>query len=117
MKATIKKPLMTNKALMASKLRASATPKKRRIRQTLDRFVVVATNLNNVPKDSSGWTASLTTGTTTITADFDDFGVVRFPTIATLTTVSYILRIRDANGVVLTNKTIPADREFYVARF
>ena len=115
--APIKRTPLSKKAPMASKVRASATRKKRRIRQTLDRFIVVATNLSNVPKDSTGWTASLTTGATTVTADFDDFGVVRFPTISTLTTVSYILRIRNANGDVLVTRNIPADREFYVARF
>lgn len=102
---------------MARKLRASATPKKRRIRQTFDRFVVLATDLNNVPKESAGWIAALTRGTTTTTAPFDDFGVARFPTITTLTTVSYVLRIRDADGNQLTLKNVPADREFFVARF
>lgn len=117
MKASDKKTVMAKRAAIAAKVRPSAVRKRRRIRQTLDRFIVVATNLNNIPKDSSGWTASLTGGGNTVTADFDDFGVVRFPTISTLTTISYILRIRDANNNVLATRTVPADREFYVARF
>ncbi|WP_410511926.1 hypothetical protein PaeBR_18015 [Paenibacillus sp. BR2-3] len=125
MKAPIKrtplssKALIAKKALMAKKVKAAAPRKRRRIRQTLDRFIVLATNLaaTPVPRDTTGWSASLTTGGTTVTADFDDFGVVRFPTISTLTTVSYTLRIRNAEDVVLVTRTVPADREFYVARF
>ncbi|SDK93054.1 hypothetical protein [Paenibacillus jilunlii] len=112
-----KKALLAKKAMMARKANAKPVRRRRRIRQTFDRFVVLATDLNNVPKDSTGWTASLTSGSTTVTADFDEFGVVRFPTISTLTTVSYLLRIRDAAGNQLTQKNIPANREFYVARF
>lgn len=120
----IKKPVnkqavMAAKALAAKRVKAAATRKKRRIRQTLDRFVVLATSLgtNSTPKDSSGWTASLKSGTTTVSADFDDFGVARFPTISTLTTVPYLLTIRDENGVVLKSFNVPSDREFFVARF
>lgn len=99
--------------------KAAATKKKRRVRQTFDRFVVLAisTNASGTPKQSTGWTASLRTGTTTVTTDFDEFGVARFPTISTLTTVQYILTLRDENGTILRNFTVPADREFFVARF
>lgn len=81
--------------------------------------MVLATSLgtNSTPKDSSGWTATLKNGTTTVNAEFDDFGVVRFPTISTLTSVPYLLTIRDENGVVLKSFNVPADREFFVARF
>ncbi|HBS45703.1 MAG TPA: hypothetical protein DEA91_16810 [Paenibacillus sp.] len=122
--AMIKKPVnkqavMAARALAAKRVKAAATRKKRRIRQTLDRFVVLATSLgtNSTPKDSSGWTATLKNGATTVNADFDDFGVARFPTISTLTTVPYLLTIRDENGVVLKSFNVPAEREFFVARF
>ncbi|MEK5236270.1 hypothetical protein NST99_11335 [Paenibacillus sp. FSL L8-0470] len=112
-----KRALMAKKALMARKAKASAVKKKRRIRQSLDRFIVIATNLSNAPRDTSGWTASLTNAGVTTTADFDDFGVARFPTITTLTTVPYLLRIRDANGNSVVSRNVPADREFFIARF
>ncbi|WP_052098330.1 hypothetical protein [Paenibacillus stellifer] len=115
-KATVKKTVAVKKP-SASRAKAVAPRRRRRIRQTLDRFVVIATNLNSVPRDTSGWTAELSRNNTTITADFDDFGVARFTSISTLTTVSYILRIRDDNGTVLTTRTVPANREVYVARF
>jgi hypothetical protein len=101
----------------AKAAKAAAVRKRRRIRQTLDRFVVIATNLSNAPRSTSGWTATLTRGTTTVTADFDDFGVARFPTINTLTTVSYVLRIRNADGELQNTSNVPADREVAVARF
>ncbi|WP_019911952.1 hypothetical protein [Paenibacillus sp. HW567] len=112
-----RKALLAKKAMMAKKANAAAVRRRRRVRQTFDRFVVLATSLGNVNKDTTGWTASLTTGTVTITTDFDDFGVARFPTIVTLTTVSYILRIRDDAGNLLTTKNVSANREFFVARF
>lgn len=112
-----KKALLAKKAMMARKAKAAPVRRRRRTRQTFDRFVVLATSLGNVPKDSTGWTASLTSGATTVTTDFDDFGVARFPTITTLTTVPYILRIRDDAGNLLTTKNIPPNREFFVARF
>ncbi|ASA23241.1 hypothetical protein [Paenibacillus donghaensis] len=121
MKVPNKKPVLKNRTLLSSKLRSAAAPRKRRrIRQTLDRFIVVAVNANstNSPKDTSGWTATLTPETgAPITADFDDFGVARFTTISTLTDVSYTLRIRNANNMVLVTRAVPANREFYVARF
>jgi len=118
LKPTDKKKIMANRALMAGKLRSAAAPKKRRIRQTFDRLVVLAVSTNNVPKESEGWTATLTRNNATVaTASFDEFGAVRFPTISTLTTVSYVLRIRNADGNLLAQRNIPADREFYVAIF
>lgn len=109
------------KLLMIQRLKAAAAAapkqKRRRIRQVLDRFVVIATNTANVPRDTSGWTATLTRGTTTVTASFDDFGVARFATIPTLTTVSYVLRIRNEDGDLLVTRNVPADREVYIASF
>lgn len=116
-----RKALLAKKALMAKKANARVVKKvvrqRRRVKQTFDRFVVLATSLGNVNKDTTGWTASLTTGAVTVTTDFDDFGVARFPTITTLTTVSYTLRIRDEAGNLLTTKSVSANREFFVARF
>ncbi|WP_277470256.1 MULTISPECIES: hypothetical protein [unclassified Paenibacillus] len=113
-----KKALLAKKALMARKTNAKKVVKrKRRIKQTFSRFVVLATSTGNVNKDTTGWTASLTSGTVTTTTDFDDFGVAQFPTISTLTTVSYVLRIRDEAGNLLTTKSVSANREFFVARF
>ncbi|MDF2859378.1 MAG: hypothetical protein K0Q87_5229 [Neobacillus sp.] len=110
---------MIKRALLIRKLRASALKKKKRIRirQILDRFHVIATNLNNIPRETTGWTAALTRGATTTTANFDEFGVARFPTIATLTTVSFVLRIRNADGDLLVTRSVPADLEVFVARF
>lgn len=118
-KKTVDKKAVMARALAAKKVKAAATKKKRRVRQTFDRFVVLAisTNASGTPKQSTGWTASLRTGTTTVTTDFDEFGVARFPTITTLTTVQYILTLRDENGTILRNFTVPSDREFFVARF
>ncbi|WP_207952945.1 hypothetical protein [Paenibacillus agricola] len=108
---------MMKRALMVKKLKASALKKKKRIRQTFDRLHVIATNLSNAARDTTGWTATLTRGTTTIRADFDEFGVARFGTISTLTTVSYVLRIRNADGDLLATRNVPADIEVFVARF
>ncbi|WP_313640602.1 hypothetical protein MHH52_10040 [Paenibacillus sp. FSL K6-0276] len=114
-----KKAVMATRALAAKRAKAAATRKKRRVRQTLDRFIVLAigTNASGTPKATTGWTASLRTGTTTVTTDFDEFGVARFPTISTLTTVSYLLTLRDENGANIRSFTVPSDREFFVARF
>ncbi|NMO94368.1 hypothetical protein [Paenibacillus lemnae] len=115
---TIRKTSATrNGGLLKKPVRSAAVRRRRRIRQTLDRFVVIATNNNDVPRTTTGWTATLTRGTTTITANFDDFGVARFDTISTLTTVSYVLRIRNADGELQVTRNVPADREVYVARF
>lgn len=119
-KKTVNKKAVMARALAAKKARAVASRKRRRIRQTLDRFIVVAigTNASGTPKDTTGWTASLIrTGNPTITADFDDFGVVRFPTVTTLTTVPYLLTLRDENGNAIRSFNVPSDREFFVARF
>ena len=105
------------RTMQAKAAAAAAKKRKRRIRQTLDRFVVVATNTANVPRDTSGWTATLTRGTSTFNASFDDFGVARFETIPTLTTVSYVLRIRNEDGDLLVTRNVPADREIYIASF
>jgi hypothetical protein len=123
--AMIKKPVnkqavMAAKALAAKRVKAAATRKKRRVRQTLDRFIVLAigTNATGTPKDTTGWTASLLrTGNPAIVADFDEFGVARFPTVSTLTTVPYLLTLRDENGNAIKSFNVPSDREFYVARF
>ncbi|WP_138495782.1 hypothetical protein [Paenibacillus pinistramenti] len=108
------------RAKAAAKAKATA-PKRRRVRQTLDRFIVLAVSPNgtNTPKDSAGWTARLIPqgGGTSITANFDDFGVVRFPNITTLTDVAYTLTIFDENNNALVSRSVPANREFYVARF
>ncbi|MEK4041849.1 hypothetical protein NYE44_10845 [Paenibacillus sp. FSL L8-0493] len=118
-KTVNKKAVMASKVLAAKKAKAAPTRKKRRIRQTLDRFIVVAigTNATGTPKDTTGWSASLRAGTTTVTADFDEFGVVRFPTISTLTSVPYLLTLRDESGATIRSFNVPADREFFVARF
>lgn len=121
MKVPVKKTALVkrNRTAVPSRARAVAPRRRRRSKQTLTRFVVLATSTNSAstPKNSSGWVATLTGGPTPISAEFDDFGVVRFDTISTLTTIPYTLRIVDENGTTLTNKSIPAGREFYVARF
>ncbi|WP_405110282.1 hypothetical protein MHH28_00445 [Paenibacillus sp. FSL K6-1217] len=104
---------------MAKKARAAAVrPKRRRIRQVLNNFIVLAVNNNNVPYETQGWMATLTRSSgTVITAQFDEFGVAQFNTISTLTSVSYTLRIIDADNVQRTQKFVPSNREFFVARF
>lgn len=97
----------------------AASPRRRRIRQTLSRFVVVATTTSNAQRDTANWTAELTrvsTGTV-VTANFDDYGVAQFSTIPTLTTVSYRLAIINADGTEVFTRTIAPGREVFVARF
>ena len=119
-KKTVNKKAVMARALAAKKAKAAAPRKRRRIRQTLDRFIVVAigTNAAGTPKDTTGWTATLTrTGNAPIPAEFDEFGVARFPTVTTLTTVPYLLTLRDENGNPIRSFNVPSDREFFVARF
>lgn len=120
LKESEKKALMAKRLLMAKKAKASAVvrPKRRRIKQVLTNFIVLAVNNNNVPYETQGWTATLTRSSGTVTtAQFDEFGVAQFNTISTLTTISYTLRIIDADNVQRTQKFVPANREFFVARF
>ncbi|WP_148927185.1 hypothetical protein [Paenibacillus methanolicus] len=107
------------KAVKKSAVKKPAARKKRRIRQTLERFHVIAVQqtTTNLPYDTPGWTATLTRGTITLTAEFDDFGVARFNNIPTLTTVGYTLRIFDEANNQLTQKSVPSGLEVYVARF
>lgn len=120
MKESEKKALLAKRQWMAKKARAAAAvrPKRRRIRQVLNNFIVLAVNNNNVPYETQDWKATLTRSSgTVITAQFDEFGVAQFGTISTLTTVSYTLRIIDADNVQRTQKFVPSNREFFVARF
>ena len=124
---TTKKPMITKKALMMKRWKAAIAAKtitaktivakrgKKKIKQTLERFHVIATNANGIPLDTPGWTATLTRVGTTRTADFDDFGVARF-NINTLTTVSYTLRVRNADGEQQAQRAVPADLEVIVVR-
>ncbi|MFD2876700.1 hypothetical protein ACFTAO_13175 [Paenibacillus rhizoplanae] len=116
MKESEKKALLAKRQLMAKKARAAAVvrPKRRRIRQVLNNFIVLAVNNNNVPYETQGWTATLTRSSgTVITAQFDEFGVAQFNTISTLTSVSYTLRIIDADNNQRTQKFVPSNREFF----
>ncbi len=109
---------MARRALMLKKQAqaAAARRKRRRVRQTLDRLIVIVTTQGGNPRNTSGWTATLTGGPSPVTAEFDDFGVVRFPTISTLTEIEYLLRVRDANNNTVANRTIPANREYFIVR-
>lgn len=114
---------MAAKAVLAKaapkRKQMAASPRRRRIRQTLSRFVVVATTTSNAQRDTANWTAELTrvsTGTV-VTANFDDYGVAQFSTIPTLTTVSYRLAIINADGTEVFTRTIAPGREVFVARF
>lgn len=119
LKESEKKALLAKRLQMVKKARAAAVrPRRRRIRQVLNNFIVLAINTNNVPYETQGWRATLTRSSgTTITAQFDEFGVAQFNTISTLTSVSYTLRIFDADNVQQVQRFVPANREFYVARF
>ncbi|UQZ35971.1 hypothetical protein C2I18_22010 [Paenibacillus sp. PK3_47] len=124
-----KKALLAKKALMVKKMNAAkaAAKKKplakkpaarrRRVRQTFNNLVVLATNFNGVPKETTDFTATLTRGSDTFTAFFDDTGVAVFNQVSTLTDVSYVLRIRNDNNVQVFQGTVPPNREFFVARF
>ncbi|WP_248925976.1 hypothetical protein [Paenibacillus hamazuiensis] len=106
-KALIKKVLM-------KKVR-KVVKKKKRALQTLGNLHIIVTNNNGVPRETTNWTATVTRPGVTMTANFDDFGVARF-NIATLTTVSYTLRVRNANGDLVATRLIPEDVEAYVVR-
>lgn len=130
-----KKALLAKKALMIKKVNAAKAAakktqlakrkplakkpaaKRRRVRQTFNNLVVLATNFNGVPKETTDFTATLTRGSDTFTAFFDDTGVAVFNGVSTLTEVSYVLRIRNDNNVQVFQGTVPANREFFVARF
>jgi hypothetical protein len=102
------------KKLIASKMKKVS--KKKKIRQNLDNLTIIVTNAAGVPRDTTGWTATLTRGTTTRTANFDDTGVAVFK-IATLTEFAYTLRVRNEDGELQGSaKSVPANIEAYVLR-
>ncbi|CAG7644477.1 hypothetical protein ACFQI7_09830 [Paenibacillus allorhizosphaerae] len=111
--AIVKKKTVTKKPVKKIGVTAPKV-RRRRIRQTLDRFHVIAVNANLVPVTTTGWTAVLTRGDTTETANFDSFGVARFNNLTTLTNVSYTLRVRNADGVQRAQRSVPADLEAIV---
>lgn len=119
MKESEKKALLAKRIMMAKKARAAAVrPKRRRIKQIFTNFVVLAVDTSNVPYETQGWTATLTrTSGASFSALFDEFGVAQFNNVNAPTTVSYTLRIRDADNSLLTQRNVPASREFFVARF
>lgn len=130
-----KKALMAKKALMVKKMNAAKAAakktqlakrkplakkpvaKRRRVKQTFNNLVVLATNFNGVPKDTTDFTATLTRGSSTFNAFFDDTGVAIFFDVSTLTEFSYVLRIRNEDNTQVFQGTVPANREFFVARF
>lgn len=80
----------------------------------LDRLTVVWVQSNGVPFDTTGFIARLyRNGVLVQTAAFDRFGVVRFSGVATLTRVSYTLRVFDSNGFLFRTRTIPAGVETF----
>lgn len=79
-----------------------------------NQLTVVWVQTNGVPFDTTGFTARLfRKGTLVQTAAFDRFGVVRFSRVATLTRVSYTLRLFDAGGTLFRTRTIPAGVETF----
>lgn len=120
LKESEKKALMAKRLLMAKKAKSSAVvrPKRRRIKQIFSNFVVLAVDTSNIPYETQGWTATLTRTTgASFSALFDEFGVAQFNGVNAPTTVSYTLRIRDADNSLLAQRNVPANREFFVARF
>ncbi|MBY0008900.1 hypothetical protein [Paenibacillus typhae] len=111
-----KKALLARKALLAKKVRLVAG-KKRKVKQTFFYFVVLAVNFNNRPKSTTDFTATLTRGSQTYNATFDDTGVAVFYDIRTLTNFSYVLRINNEDNEQVFQGTVPANREFYIAQF
>lgn len=80
----------------------------------LRRLTVVWVQNNGVPFDTTGFFARLSRGNTVVsTAGFDNFGVVRFSNIRTLTNVTYTIRTFNDNGVLFRTRTIPAGVETY----
>jgi hypothetical protein len=93
---------------------ASAVNAQNPNRPILDRLTVTWVQSNGVPFDTTGFFARLfRNGTLVQTAAFDRFGVVRFSSVATLTQVSYTLRVFDANGFLFRTRTIPAGVETF----
>ncbi|WP_159883189.1 hypothetical protein [Paenibacillus puerhi] len=111
-------PIIPKRASLVRKPKAAARSR-RRVRQVFDRFHVVVTNSAGIPRDTTGWTAVMTrTGGTTQTANFDEFGVARFTNLVAPTNFSYTLRVRNADGDLVsgTPKSVPADLEVVVVR-
>lgn len=81
----------------------------------LSRLTIVWVQSNGVPFNTSGgFVAVLSRGGVNIaTARFDNFGVAVFGSIATLTRVSYTLRIFSLNGLLFRTRFLPAGIEAY----
>lgn len=78
------------------------------------RLTIVWVQFNGVPFDTTGFNASLTRrGRVVATTPFDRFGVARFNSIRTLTSVSFRLQAFDDNGVVFRTRIIPAGVEVF----
>ncbi|MFD0673977.1 hypothetical protein [Cohnella sp. GCM10027633] len=96
------------------RLKASARPRASITGPIFSRLTVLWVQSSGVPFDTTGFFARLSRGSTLVsTASFDRFGVARFNNIRTLTTVSYTLRLFNANGVLFRTRTIPAGVETF----
>ncbi|UHA74751.1 hypothetical protein [Paenibacillus sp. 481] len=78
------------------------------------RLTVVWVNRNGVPFNTTGFFALAFVGNTLIsTAFFDNFGVVRFNNINTLTNVPITIRTFNAAGFLFRTRHIPAGVETF----
>jgi hypothetical protein len=78
------------------------------------RLTVVWVQNNGVPFNTTGFFARLIrNGRIVSVAFFDNFGVVRFNNIRTLTNVSFTLQTFNRNGVLFRTRTIPAGVEAF----
>lgn len=79
-----------------------------------NRFTVVWVDTNGIPFSTAIFFARLFRGNTVVsTASFDNFGVVRFDNIRTLTNAEFTLRIYRVDGVLYRTRTIPAGVETF----
>lgn len=78
------------------------------------RLTVVWVGNDGVPFDTRGFFARLFRNNQVVaTAFFDNFGVVRFNGIRTLTNASFTIRTFNANGVQFRSRFIPAGVETF----
>ncbi|MCQ6558818.1 hypothetical protein [Paenibacillus mendelii] len=80
----------------------------------LSRLTVVWVQNNGVTFNTTGFFARLFRGNTLVsTASFDNFGVVRFANVRTLTNATFTIRVFSASGVLFRQRTIPAGSEAF----
>ncbi|UVI31656.1 hypothetical protein [Paenibacillus spongiae] len=93
-----------------------AVPTKRNVQSgpILNRLTVVWVQNNGVTFNTTGFFARLFRGNTLVsTAFFDNFGVVRFGNIGTLTNATFTIQTFSPTGILFRQRTIPAGSEAF----